>query len=417
MGAYWQLLREHPDFTKLWLSQVISMAGDWFNTIALSALVSHYSDGSAFAVSLLLLARFAPALLIGPYAGVLVDRFNRKHVLILSNILRAGIVLLFLFATTPDLLWLIYALTFAQFALSALFIPGQSAILPSLVPHDQLVQANTLDSITWSAMLAIGALLGGVFAAIFGTAAALAVDGLTFVIAALLIARIKASGRPEKAQVREAVSAGTGGLVEGLRYAAANPTTLVVLFVKGINALVSAETLVIVAGTQLFAVGQDGQISLGLLYAAVGIGAISGPLLLNRFHDGSTPMLRQAITIGMALLAIGWLMAGFAGGLVWFALALIVRAMGGSANWTYSSIIIQKAVPDHFLGRMFALDQAIFQLLFIINTVGMGLLLDALPLPTIGLMAAAIAGLSLVGWMFTIGRIERRERALASAGD
>lgn len=417
MHDYWQLLRQNPDFAKLWLSQVISMAGDWFNTIALSALVSVYSGGSAFAVSLLLVARFAPALVIGPYAGVWVDRFNRKHLLILSNALRAVIVMLFLFATTPNLLWLIYVLTFAQFALSALFVPGQSAILPSLVPHDQLVRANTLDSVTWSVMLALGALLGGVFAAVFGTAAALVFDALTFVVAALLIVSIKVSGQPQRVEQSLLGGAETGSLIEGLRYAFARPATLAVLCVKGMNALLSTETLIIVVGTQLYAVGQNGQISLGLLYGAAGIGAVTGPLLLNRFHDGSTRMMRQMIAVGVVLMLLGWLVIGLSTSLLLFALAVTLRGIGGSANWTYSSIIIQKSVPDQFLGRMFALDQAIFQLLVIGNTVGLGLLLDVLPLTLVGFIGVVFAGLTLALWTLTNMRIQRHEALAIGVGD
>ena len=76
MNAYWRLLRNNPDFTRLWLAQVVSLLGDWFNTIVLAVLVEEYSGGSGLAVSLFLLARFVPPMLVGPWAGVLVDRFR-----------------------------------------------------------------------------------------------------------------------------------------------------------------------------------------------------------------------------------------------------------------------------------------------------------------------------------------------------
>ena len=98
MQRYLRLLRENPEYTKLWLAQVISLTGDWFNTIVLIGLISQYSNNSALAISLFLTLRVLPPLVFGPFAGVLLDRFNRKHILMWSNLLRALIVPLYLFA-------------------------------------------------------------------------------------------------------------------------------------------------------------------------------------------------------------------------------------------------------------------------------------------------------------------------------
>jgi MFS family permease len=176
MSDYFKLLRENPDFTRLWLAQVVSLFGDWFSLIVLSALVAQYSAGTEWtglAVSGFLLAHFVPPLILSPWAGVLVDRFDRKRILILSDVSRAVVVALLLLANSPDRLWLIYVLTVIQFALSTVFEPGRSAIMPSLIPNKDLVAANTLSSITWSVMLAVGAITGGVIASLFGTTAAL----------------------------------------------------------------------------------------------------------------------------------------------------------------------------------------------------------------------------------------------------
>src|SRR3990172_12661049 len=192
--GYVQLLRSNRDFARLWLAQVISLTGDWFNTVVLSALVVYYTRLSGYeglAISGFLLARMIPPMLLSPYAGVLVDRFNRKRLLILSDVLRAVIVLLMLLANSPDRLWLIYVLTICQFSLSSIFEPGRNAIMPSLLATDDLVTANTLGSVTWSAMLAFGAIVGGIVAATLGLSAALVIDALSFLISAALISQIK----------------------------------------------------------------------------------------------------------------------------------------------------------------------------------------------------------------------------------
>ncbi len=408
MSDYMRLLRSNRNFALLWWAQVISLAGDWFNTITLTALVARYSDNSGLAISGFFLARFIPPLLVSPYAGVLVDRFDRKRLLIYSNVLRVFVVLGFLLAGSKDMLWLIYLLTVVQFTLAAVFEPGQSALIPSLVEEKDLVVANTLSSVTWSVMLSIGAIVGGVVAAVFGAGFALAFDAVTFAAAAFLISRIQV----QPAVPRQKSHANEGSFREGLAYLAKHPETLAVLLVKGGNSLGNVDTLMTIFATQIFVVGSDGQLSLGYMYSAFGVGAVAGPLLINRFNDGTVRHMRRLVTVGFLFALMGWVVLGSAGAL-WVALvALFIRAMGGSVNWTYSSVIIQKTVPDRFLGRMFALDMAFFQLATVLSTIVHGALVDTLGIEYVRHIAIGTAFVALVPlllWWFGIPIMERRD--------
>lgn len=376
MNQYVSLLRENRDFRLLWIAQVVSLLGDWFNTIALSALVIAYSDGSGLALSLFLLARFLPPLIIGPIAGVLVDRFDRLKILIYCNVLRTGVVLMFLFANTPNMLWLIYLLTIIQFALSAFFEPGQSAVTPALVRVEDLVSANTLASVTWSAMLALGAVIGGVVAAIFGTAIALVIDALTFAVAGWLISRIHHVQPPRVAHTPQ--TRRESGFQEGVRYVFRHPSTLMTILIKGGNSIGNVDTLMTIFATQVFIIGLDGQLSLGIVYSAFGVGAVIGPFLLNRVNNGSIKRMRQLVFIGFIWSTLGWVVMGASASLLMVCMALILRAMGGSVNWTYSQVLIQKSVPDQYLGRVFSLDLAFFQLTTVVSTLVHGAWIDAL---------------------------------------
>ncbi|MEO1290850.1 MAG: MFS transporter, partial [Chloroflexota bacterium] len=247
MQRYLRLLRDNPEYTKLWLAQVISLTGDWFNTIVLIGLVTQYSGNSALAISLFLTLRVLPPLLLGPFAGVLLDRFNRKHILMWSNILRAIIVPLYLFATGPETLWIIYVVVIAQFTLSTVFEPGQGAILPALVKPDDIVEGNTLFSVTWSVMLALGAILGGVFAFFFGAQAALIADAATFAVAGALVAWIDydpARGRKLTKDVTfDTDEQEDTSFIEGLRYVRKTPQMAAALFVKFGQSFGNVDTL------------------------------------------------------------------------------------------------------------------------------------------------------------------------------
>src|SRR5574339_1105064 len=153
MSNYLSFLRLRSRFRALWLAQVISLTGDWFNTIASVIIVNRYS-ASGLALGGLFIARALPPFLLGPMAGVIADRFDRRKVLVLSDVLRAVIVLGFLLVDRPERLWLLYVLTVLQFSVSTFFEQARAALVPALVEDAELLTANTLSSITWSAMLA-----------------------------------------------------------------------------------------------------------------------------------------------------------------------------------------------------------------------------------------------------------------------
>ena len=177
---YIRLLSSNRDFAKLWAAQLVSLLGDWFSTIVISALIVTYTQGTGYqgiAVSGFLIARMLPPLLMRPLAGVLADRFDRKRLLIVSDLLRALAVLGLLFTTrSPDYLPLVYVFVIIQFLVSSVFEPARNAIMPSILYRHQLVIGNTLSSVTWSAMLAVGAITGGLVAELFGIDIALLID-------------------------------------------------------------------------------------------------------------------------------------------------------------------------------------------------------------------------------------------------
>jgi MFS family permease len=400
---YYRLLRRNPRYARLWLAQIVSLVGDWFNLIAVSALVSRYTDGSGIAISGLLLARFLPPLIMGPAIGAIVDRFNRKWLLVISDMLRAIIVLGFLLANTPDRVWLIYLLTVLQFAVSALFEPARSAILPSVVVADDLIEANTLGSITWSAAAAVGALAGGAVAGQFGTDTALLLDAVTFALSGLLALSITVNAIPE-AEKHE-----RGGFREGLSYLRERPLMIPLLLVKFGGSLGALDSLIIVYGTTLFVLGKDGATSLGLLYGLFGVGAVVGPLLFNRVNDGTVRTMYRLIVICYGVITVGWILFGAAPTLIFAGVGLLVKAIGSSTYWTYSSVIIQKVTPEPYLGRMFSLDYAGFQLSSVVSVLLTGYLVEQIPdVRLIVFGTAVVSVIPFVAWALLVPWLEKQ---------
>ena len=413
-----RLVLRNRAFARLWVAQAISLVGDWFTLIALAVLVSRRSAGSGLAVSGLLLAQLIPAVAMGPVAGILADRFDRRRLLILTDLVRAGLLVLFIPAAAAGALPWMYVLACLHFGVSALFEPARSALMPDLVEPGELVAASTLSSVTWSVMAALGGIVGGSIVSAIGVGAAFVVDALTFLASALVIASIPPSPRAEP---RPGAARRWPRFIDGVRYASAHPVTGACLLIKAINGLAVVDTFMVLYATRFFVVGAGGAGSLGLFYASFGVGAVLGPALLNTANDHTVRRMRRLIVAGCALISSGLLVLGLSPSLGVALLAIVLRGMGGSANWTYSTVILQKTVPDHVRGRLFAIDILNAQVAASLASLIGGLAVDRIGVRPVVLLAGAASLGPLALWTLALRWMEAAERTprtpTAATGD
>src|SRR5438046_9961859 len=207
--TYRELLRANRAFRFLWLGQVVSQMGDWVAPIAVYTIALKLT-GSSRSVALIMVARFLPSVVMGPLSGVIADRFSRRSIMITADLLRAVVVLGFLLVRRPDQMWLVYVLTVLQLAFSAFFEPAKTAAIPSIVSDRGLVAAHAISSVTWSAMLTLGAALGGLVTGWFGTNAAFVLDSLSYVLSAVFIASIRFPKRPARIKTKLTLSKALG---------------------------------------------------------------------------------------------------------------------------------------------------------------------------------------------------------------
>ncbi len=380
--SYLLLLQRNRNFRRLWYGQVVSQLGDWLDSIALFTLLLNLT-GSGQALGLLLLAEFLPAALIGPLAGVLIDRVPRKLVLIASDLGRAALVLLLLLVDGPERLWLLYTAIIAKVALAAFFEPARAAILPSLCAREELAAANAISGATWSAMLALGAALGGVVAGTLGVRAAFILDALSFLLSAALIATVRTSATAPS--MRDGASPVGQGMLrrvfadlgEGLAYVRGHNEVFWLTFTKAIWSLGGGVLLLLTLfGREVFPLGRDGAISIGLLYAARGLGTGVGPLVALRLGGDGERFLRRSIVAAFFITGGGYLALSIAPSLALAALAIFGAHIGGSIQWVFSTALLQTRVPDRLLGRVFATEFAALTLTTGLSAYLAGLIAD-----------------------------------------
>jgi MFS family permease len=376
--GYIDLLRRNRSFRQLWLGQVVSQMGDWFDTIALYTIILKLT-GSGRDIGLLLVARFVPSFLFGPISGVIADRFSRQRIMIVSDLLRAVVVLGFLFVRRPDQLWVVYVLTVFQLGLSTFFEPAKTAAIPSIVEDRELIAANAISSVTWSVMLTLGAAIGGFITSWFGTDVAFILDAATYLLSAALIASIHVTKRRKRERQKLTFGRllGITETIEGIKYVKDRPRVLALLLVKPAWGLGGGIlTLLAVFGERIFPVGKDAAGGIGVLFAARGIGTAVGPIVARRVSGESQRPMQISIGISFLLAGVFYMLFGSATSFIFALVVLGIAHCGGSILWVFSTVILQQSVDDTFRGRVFAAELALLTLTMAASNYATGELLD-----------------------------------------
>ena len=190
-------------FALLWAGGLVSDLGDWTLLIGLPVFVFQLT-GSALTTSTIFVAELVPALVVGQVGGVLVDRWDRRRILVVASVLQAILLLPLLAVDTPDRLWIVYLVAAAQSGLARLCAPASTALIPALVPPDELATANGLGALSSSLARLLGAPLGGLAIQVLGLGGVVAADMVTFLVAAALVAAIPAAAIRRPATGNEA---------------------------------------------------------------------------------------------------------------------------------------------------------------------------------------------------------------------
>ncbi len=376
--GYGQLLRQNKAFRYLWSGQIISLLGDWFNLIASATLIATLTQSGA-AVGGLFVVRMLAPFLMSPIAGVVADRYNRKHIVMTTDILRGLIVICFVLVREPEHVWLIYVLTAIQSALQGFFFPAWNSILPDITTTEELGAANALSSATWSVMLAFGAALGGIVSGIIGVYPAFVIDGITFFLSVAIISQMPYQSLLSDSSDKS-IMAGCSQYFDGLRYLRRHIDIFVITLHKGINGLLVVGIFQVVQVTiaeKYFPIGDGGSISLGFIYVATGIGTGIGPILGRSWARDRHRHLRIAIAIGYVFSLIGFLITAT---LISFPVVLIgafLRGVGGGIVWVLGTQLLLQLLPNDVRGRVFSTEFAMNSLATAIASGSAGFLIDS----------------------------------------
>jgi MFS family permease len=342
-----------PQFRRLFLGQLISLIGDYALLVALPVWVFQRT-GSGAAIGGIFIAATLPQLLVSPIAGVFVDRWDRRRTLIVSDLVRAGLVLGLLAAEDQARLWLVYLLVAAQSTVSRFFFPARTAILPSIVPSGQLGQANASLSFSDAAARLCGPALGGVLVAAWSLPAAVLWDALTYLVSSVLLAGIAPAPVSSRvpAGTRYAVRGILSGLRDGIRAVATRRLLRMVLAVGGLlsfaQGVINVVLVLVVARTW-----NGGAPELGWLTSAQGLGALAGGLAVTAVAAKVAPrVLLAAGALGSGALVL--VMANQPSLAIAAALYAVVGVLMVALQ-VGAGTLLQTGTPDEYRGRVSSL--------------------------------------------------------------
>jgi len=468
--TYRRLLADNADLRRLWTGQVVSEIGDWLNNIAVLALAIQLAGarGVGLAIAVYAIARHLPLFVFGPVAGVVVDRVNRRRVMIAADLVRAVLALGFMLANRFSSLAAIYFVGAAIFSVSAFFNAAKRASIPNLVRGtEELLAANSLSASTTAATIAAGSALGGVAATLLGRDAVFTLNALTFVVSALMIYRIRARLRiadfglriDESQRVSHQSLPRTGERAgatensdafinrqsairnpqserfaivrrvasdfrEGLRYVRRDPLLAAVFVVAAGWGLGNgaARSLYSIFGARLgeqFVSGgnvsfrsiveRPTDFGISVLFVAMGLGGVLGAPLARRFNRGATRDLGARMGRSLFLDGCGLALFSIMPTLWGAALVLVAREMNFAIWWTAQQTLVMKRTEDAFAGRVFASYETLTTLTMVGSMLVSGAAADRAGIRPVAAGGGTVVILSGLLWFILRRRSEKTE--------
>ena len=425
--TYMQLLRRNRSFRQLWSGQVISELGNWFNFIAALGLVRVVSNAAPEVTTLILIFRLVPFTLFGPLAGAFVDRWSRRMVMIVTDLLRVLIALAFLLVRGPEDLWIAYLCTALLSFFTAFFEAAKNAAVPNITGEKDLLAGNALMFSSRFLFMSLGAALGGWTAAYIGYEAAFLVNAASFLVSAYSVWLV-----PEE-ETRQPVGTSEekprklyGGywkdIREGWAYIISHGPVATILATNIILAIGGGAINLISdrLGALVFA-GENGMrpdSAVAALYFANGMGLFLGMLIARRVGI-YFEMKRQTIGyIGWSLLVQGFIFA-LAGVMpsLWLAcLMLMVSRVLLGAEFAVQEALLMRLVPDYLRGRVSTTDRAAEMLVWSLSTAVAGWSLHLISSRTLTVISGLLSGVAGVTWLllFTTRTVRLPKRVLES---
>lgn len=404
------------DFRFLWLGQIVSNFGDALTHLTLVLFINRVTGGDAQAIAWLLIALALPTAVLGLIAGVFVDRWNRKQVMIISDGLRAVLTLGFVIAAVSEQLWLIYLLAFLHATVSSFFAPARSAVIPRVVPKEGLLAANSLSQMSVVLFRVLGTAVAGLLVGTLETfSTAFILDALTFAISALLISRIIAQTQTAESQAPASVNVIFDQLREGISLIMGSRTLIGVIMAGGVAMLGIGALNVLLAPMIVNDLGLPETWFGAIEFAQVAAMILSGAMVTALAAKFKPTALTSGglFFSGLLIFPLAFVSQIWQIFPILFALGLLATPLNAGI-----STLVQTAVANEHLGRIGSALNAVIQTASLISMFLAGTLAALVGVRSVFLISGLIVCLSgLVAVRIFGGQILTNKKQLAVSSE
>lgn len=405
------------DFVLLWLGGLISLTGDRAMRLAFPVYV-YQQTGSTLATAAMAATYYLPAVLLGSVAGVFADRWDRRRIMIATNLIQALVMLLLLFVRSDNWLWLVYVVSFVDTSVSMFFQPAESAIVPNLVDEDQLIPANSLGALNNSIARLVGPPIGGVLIGLFGIGCVALFNVVSFLIAAVLISLISVSSRPLPVP-GEAAEAVLSSWVrvwrewrQGLALVGSNRLVAALFVVMGITSFGGSMIDPLFAPFVLSVLGK-GPAAIGWLLTTGAIGGLLAGLVVGRFGNRLRPS--QLISFGTVIAGLLMLALYNQKSLPVVMVLLFLLYIPVVGAGVGSQTMLQSGVPDRYRGRVYGALYTTISLLSLASVGVVGILGEIFGIVPMLTTAGCITVLAGILALVLIPKAERHNKSAQEA--
>lgn len=386
MQKFISLLKREQVFARLSLIQLICYFGVWFSHTGVFTLLIEL-DAPVWAITLAAAMAFLPGVVLAPFSGVIVDKFNPKPMLVALIIVEAATVFILIFINSLDMLWLLFIIIFIRSAAGGTYFQVEMSLFPKILSKGDLKLANEIHALIFSISYTSGMGLAGIYIHFFGIKSAFLLDCVLYIFTLFILLKIDI-----KNMAKNSGKSALNMLKEGLSYMKRNPLVMHLIILHGIVGVTSYDALVALLADYQYKELLSASLVIGFINACRSIALLIGPILLSKFINTKT-LVYIYIGHGIGVCVWGILQFNFYLGF----LGTMAAGFFTSSLWSYTFTLLQQKCDDKYYGRIIAYNDMIYLGIGALTSAGIGLLFR---------LGLSLWGITIImGCMFFLGAI------------
>lgn len=392
--TYRDLFRTHKIIRQLSAVQFIAYFGAWFSNVAIYSMMIEFG-ASSFLIAAITAMYLIPGVILSPFSGSIVDRFPVKKLMIILLSVEFTMTLSFILINSLNDIWMLFIFLFIRMGSASMFFTTEMTLLPKLLSGEALIKANEIHSIIWSFTFTAGMALGGIVVNMFGVKISFLIDGISFLVAIMILAQMHFN--IEVSKIEENI---LNSIKEGIAYLKRNKYLFHYMFLHATVGFTAFDTLVTLLADYKYKYIIAVPLAIGLTNSIRAFALMVGPLFISNWVTKQR-MYYIFIAQGLSIILWAFVQNNFYVGLF----GMFLTGLATTTIWSYTYAMLQDEVEQKYLGRVLSYNEMFFMMTNVITTLFIGLMASLVELYIISI----ILGLAFIITAYYYKRVFLKE--------